>query len=118
MNWKLSTIASTLAGLLRDTGSQNNASSTTTTDLLDDVREEMMDAIAPYVAHLAVRPPVWAKLLYAADFESLWYQRSEVMRIVSENEGETAATHKLIAITKLFYKRIPAALYQSATRRR
>jgi len=115
MNWKLSSIGSTLAGLLRDSAAPR---ANYAVDMLDDIREEMMDVIAPYVGHLPVRPPVWAKLLYAQDIEALWYQRSEVMRIVSENEGESTATDKLVDITTLFRKRIPAALYNSATRRR
>ena len=115
MNWKFSTIASTLTGLLRDSAAPR---ANYEVDVLDDIREEMMDVIAPYVGHLPVRPPVWAKLLYAQDIEALWYQRSEVMRIVSENEGESIATGKLLGLTTLFHKRIPAALYNSATRRR
>ena len=110
---KLSQIASTLAGLLRD-----NRAAKEDERVLDDIREEMLGSIAPYVENQAVRPPVWAKVLYAEDIESLWYQRSDVMHILSEKEGEASAVETLERLTAMFRHHVPKAQFSSATRRR
>ena len=110
---KLSHIASTIAGLLRDTRSDSEDER-----VLDDIREEMLGSIAPYVENQAVRPPVWAKVLYAEDIESLWYQRSDVMQILSEKEGEANAAETLERLTAMFRHHVPKAQFNSATRRR
>ena len=110
---KLSNIATTLAGLLRESrAGQDNA------QVLDDIREEMLSSIAPYVENQVVRPPVWGKVLYAEDVESLWYHRSEVMQILSEKEGEAVATETLERLTELFRNHVPKAQFASAARRR
>ena len=113
MNWKLSNIATTLSGILWDSRVDQQADGE-----IDDIREEMLGCIAPYVEGMAERPPVWSKLMYAQDMQALWYQRSEMMQILSEHCGETAAADTLERITLLFRDHIPAALFASAQRRK
>ena len=113
MSWKLSHLSSSLMGLLRDTdASQQSANK------LDDIREEMLECLAPYMESKSVRAPVWAKVLYAEDIQTLWYQRSDLMHILSAHCGETAAAQTLERITALFRNQVPAAQFASAQRRR
>jgi hypothetical protein len=112
MSWKMSRLSSSLLGLLRDPdGAANNVQK------LEDIREEMLGYMAHFMVGKAVRPAVWAKVLYAKDIQSLWYLRSDLMHILSKLSDEAAATKALENITEMFGGHIPPAMFASARKR-
>jgi hypothetical protein len=76
-------------------------------DRLEDIREAMLDRMAVVLEGQVVRPAVWAKVLHAIDVQSLWYQRSAVMHLLSDHMGETAARAELHNITQQFRGVLP-----------
>lgn len=76
-------------------------------DRLEDIREAMLDRMAAVLEGQVVRPAVWAKVLHAIDVQSLWYQRSAVMHLLSSHMGEAAARAELHHITQLFRGVLP-----------
>lgn len=52
---------------------------------------------------------VWGRVLYAQDIQTLWYLRSDVMTLLAQPLGESAARAHLGTITALFDGLLPAA---------
>ena len=112
MSWKISRFSSSLLGLLRDVEVETQAPSQT-----ELIRARMMECMADYLDRQCTQRPVWRKVMYAPDIQSLWYLRSEVMHLLCDYCGETLATHKLQTITELFRGHVPAAQFASSQRR-
>lgn len=112
MSWKMSRISSSLLGLLRESDSPADAE-----QKLENIREEMLECMARFLDGKSVRPAVWGKVLYAKDIQTLWYLRSDVMHMLSQHCGETAASSAIEPITAMFSGLIPAALFASARKR-
>jgi len=110
MGWKISRISTSLMGLLRDTESDNPVE-------LERIRSSMMGCISQYMDSENEQRTVWRKLISASDIQSLWYLRSDVMHLLSDQLGEHRASEKMRAITELFRGHVPAAQYASARRR-
>ena len=100
-------------GLLRDP-----ARGAETQDQVEHIRSAMLDCMALFLGDSPVRPPVWARVQYADDIQSLWFLRSDVMHMLCEHCGETLASSKVHALTALFCGHIPSAQYASSQRRR
>lgn len=77
-------------------------------DRLQAVRQAMLNS-------LALAPPstaqagLWGRVLYAQDIQTLWYLRSDVMTLLAQPLGESAARAQLATITPLFEGLLPAA---------
>lgn len=99
MGWKISRYASSLISLLRDT---NEGDSTAAGNRLENARDAMLDLLSEVLEGQVVKPAVWGQVLYARDLESLWYQRSEVMSLLSKHMGETTARERVAALSPLF----------------
>lgn len=112
MSWKISRISTSLMGLLRDSESPADADAQ-----LENIREEMLECMAQYLDGKSVRPAVWGKVLYAKDIQTLWYLRSDVMHMLSQHCGETAAANAIDKITHMFRGLVPTALFASARKR-
>jgi hypothetical protein len=100
-------------GLLRDP-----ARSVDSLEHVEHIREEMLDCMDMFLPNRTGRPPVWSKVQYADDIQSLWFLRSDVMRMLCDHCGETLAADKVDALTTLFRGHIPKAQFASAARRR
>ena len=103
MSWKISRITTSIMGMLRDP-----EGSSAMDNQLEDIREEMLGCMMPCLRGLAHQPPVWAKVMYAPDVQSLWYHRSDVMVVLCEHLGETQANLTMARITPLFRGAVPA----------
>ena len=114
MGWKISRLSTSLMGLLREREPNQSAA---TQSRIEHIREEMLDCMASFLDGSAVRPQVWAKVLYADDVQALWYLRSDVMHMLCDHCGETLAASKLDALTELFRGHLPSAQFASARRR-
>lgn len=113
MSWKFSQFTSTLAGLFRESDAQVTAE-----NRMEEIRDEMLQSIFSVLEEKAARPPVLAKVLYARDVESLWYQRSDLMSLLSEHQGETRARQKIDGITQRFVGLLPPAQLAQIRRKR
>lgn len=113
MSWKFSQFTSTLAGLFRESDAQVTAE-----NRMEEIRDEMLQSIFSVLEEKAARPPVLAKVLYARDVESLWYQRSDLMSLLSEHQGETRAREKIDGITRRFVGLLPPAQLAQIRRKR
>ena len=100
-------------GLLRDSSRSSESQAQ-----VERIREEMLDSMALYLGNASVRPPVWTRVQYADDIQSLWFLRSDLMHMLSEHCGETLASAKVHDLTALFNGHIPKAQFASARRRR
>ena len=112
MGWKMSRIRTSIMGLLRepDDGAQDVA-------LLEHIRDEMRDCLEQFSLDQAAHAGLWRRLHNAADMQTLWYLRSDLMHHLSHVCGETQARTVLNNITALFRGHLPAALFESARRR-
>lgn len=75
---------------------------------IKDIRQAMLDCLAGLgESHELAR--VWARVLYAADIQALWYLRTEVMTLRASLLGESNAHAHLSHITGMFNGLLPAA---------
>lgn len=69
----------------------------------EDVRAAMLDALSHIDKNeLMGSSRAWADIARASDIQTLWYLRSDVLRLLSDFHGEQAARNKLDAMTELF----------------
>lgn len=113
MSWKFSHFASSLIGLLREPDA-----TVATENRIEEIRDEMLESIFGALPDEAQRPPVLSKVLYARDAQSLWYQRSDLMSLLSEHHGESWAREKIDRITQRFNGLLPAAQLARSRRHR
>ena len=109
MRWNISRLSSSLMGLLRDPGR-----STESQAQLEHIREKMLDSMSAFLEDADALPPVWTRVQYASDIQSLWYLRSDVMHMLCEHCGETLAAKRVHDLTALFRGHIPTAQFASA----
>jgi hypothetical protein len=103
MSWKKSKFASSLMSLFGESAPDLNPEGR-----IKDIRQAMLDCLAGLGdSHELAR--VWGRVLYAADIQSLWYLRAEVMNLLAGLLGETAAHSHLSSITNMFNGLLPAA---------
>lgn len=103
MRKTLARFTSSFAALLSDPDTVIDADSR-----METIREALMDAL-PAVGQpqVAGSSKVWIDVVRAADVQTLWYLRSEVLRVLSEVQGEQAARSRMDAITELFRGVVP-----------
>lgn len=113
MSWKFSRFTTSLMGLFHESDTK-----AATESRIEGIRTEMLESIFGVLQNKADRPPVLAKVLYAQDVQSLWYQRSDLMSLLSEHHGETQAQEKMARITQRFTGLLPPALLTKSRRKR
>jgi hypothetical protein len=113
MSWKISRLATSLLGLVREPDT-----SVATAEQEEHIRQEMLDCMAVFLPPAAQRPALWTKLAYASDIQALWFLRSDVMHWLSGHCGETLAAARVANLTEMFRGHIPGAQFASARKRR
>ena len=59
---------------------------------------------------------VWAGIARAGDVHTLWYLRSDLLRVLAENLGEPLARAQVDRITEMFRGRVPAQMMAAVGR--
>jgi len=81
----------------------------------ENIRNVMLDAMTLEKVsdghHMLVR-----RIFYAPDIQTLWYARSDIMSMLAEELGETAAHERLRVITALFDGLLPEARHSLQSR--
>lgn len=75
---------------------------------IGDIRQAMLESLAGVAASHQLTK-VSARILYAPDIQSLWYLRGDVMTLLAETLGESAATQRVATISAMFSGLLPAA---------
>jgi hypothetical protein len=74
----------------------------------EDIRTEMLAALSEIESR---HPDDFSRTLVtitqASDVQSLWYARSELLRLIADRDGEQAARKALDAITDMFSGLVP-----------
>lgn len=103
MTGKFSKFTTSLMSLLSESPSKPDAKSR-----IGDIRQAMLDSLDGVAASHQLTK-VSARILYAPDVQSLWYLRGDVMTLLSETLGESAASARIVTISALFVGLLPAA---------
>ena len=60
---------------------------------------------------------VWSEIVRANDIQTLWYRRSDVLRLLADFHGEPVARIKLDEISEMFRGLVPVSQMPTARRR-
>lgn len=75
---------------------------------MESIRSAMQDALSEGVSHQPIESSkTWADIARADDVQTLWYLRSDVLRMLADAYGEQRAHNKLDEITELFRGIVP-----------
>ncbi len=75
---------------------------------VENIRSAMLDALNSIdKAENVSSSLAWAEIARASDVQTLWYLRSDVLRLLSNFHGEQLARSKLEAMTELFRGLVP-----------
>lgn len=75
---------------------------------VENIRTAMLDALACITPNEDMGSSrAWADIARAADIQTLWYLRSDVLRLLSDFHGEQLARGKLEAMTEMFRDLVP-----------
>ncbi len=75
---------------------------------VEGIRMAMLDALQSIDANEEMgSSKAWTDIARAADTQTLWYLRSDVLRLLSDFHGEQAARDKLEAMTEMFRGLVP-----------
>jgi hypothetical protein len=74
---------------------------------VEDVRTKMTEAVAPHLMDAENVPDILIKIAKAGDVQTLWYLRSDLLNLISEQVGERSAHQKLLVITEMFRGLVP-----------
>jgi len=98
MRKAISRFASSFAALLVDQTTVIDADGRAET-----IRNAMLKAIhESYETKNEDAVRVWSSLSRASDIQTLWYLRSDVLRLLSAHHGETLARAQMTEMTELF----------------
>jgi hypothetical protein len=103
MSWKISKITSSLMALLGDSAPELG-----TKARVEAIRQEMLHHLVGLEANQRVAK-ARTRIQYAADVQALWYLRGDVMTVLAEALGESAASERLTDISEKFHGLLPAA---------
>lgn len=103
MRKTISRFKSGFAALLTDQHTVIDADART-----EDIRTAMLDALGCIAKNEAMgASKAWTDIARAADVQTLWYLRSDVLRLLSDFHGEQIARDKLAAMTEMFRGIVP-----------
>ncbi|WP_394792374.1 hypothetical protein [Rhodoferax sp.] len=111
MVWHVS-LKSSLLSLF---GSDAARADATRGDQLEKIRTAMLECLAAVESSNAAQY-LEHRVRHAADIQSLWYLRSDLMVLLSSVIGETAARTRLDGITPMFRGLLPKSLASRANR--
>lgn len=72
------------------------------------IRQAMLDSLED-LGESSHMSRVQARVLYATDIQALWYLRGDLMNLLADVNGESAAKAHLVQITSMFNGLLPAA---------
>lgn len=102
----VSRFTTSLMGLIGE-----SASSAEVEIRVEEIRSEMLAIMSELPDQPSARSApwtrVWAKVSRAANIQTLWYLRIDLMALLSAHCGENVARDKLAAITKMFRGVLP-----------
>jgi hypothetical protein len=108
----LSRFASTFAALLSDQGSVIDVGGR-----IEHIRDAMLRELSTLEDHHqndALK--IWSDIVRASDIQTLWYLRSDVLRLLADFHGEPEARKKLDQISAMFRGMVPDNQMPSARR--
>lgn len=98
MRKTISRFKSSFAALLTDQTTVIDADGRT-----ENIRTAMLQALSEVDGSPALdASKTWTDVVRAADIQTLWYLRSELLRLLSARHGEQAARQRLNTITEMF----------------
>jgi hypothetical protein len=103
MSWKKSKFGSSLMSLLGEATAERNPQSG-----MLEIRQAMLDCLDTVGAG-AQYEHIWNRVRFAPDIQALWYLRADVMALLADQLGETAANVRILTITEQFRGLLPAA---------
>jgi hypothetical protein len=75
---------------------------------VENIRAAMLDALESIDRNENMgSSKAWSDIARAADIQTLWYLRSDVLRLLSDFHGEQSARSKLEAMTEMFRGLVP-----------
>ncbi len=75
---------------------------------VENIRKAMLDALQSIdKSENMASSKAWTEIARASDVQTLWYLRSDVLRLLSNFHGEQLARGKLEAMTELFRGLVP-----------
>ena len=75
---------------------------------MEDIRTAMLDALSELDGdHQTGASKAWADIARASDIQTLWYLRSDVLRLLADFYGELVARKRLHEITEMFRGIVP-----------
>jgi hypothetical protein len=112
MRQTISNFASTFADMLGHHHATDKAG-----NRQEDIRTAMLAALSEIEStHPDDFSTTLVTITRASDVQSLWYARSELLRLIADREGEQAANKILDSITVLFMGLIPPSQMPSKKR--
>lgn len=81
---------------------------------LEEIRQAMLDILNEYSRERQYAS-IERRILFAQELESLWYLRSDILRIISQANGEVAAWRAIASITPMFEGYLPRGLFVHQT---
>lgn len=84
---------------------------------IEPIRQAMLESFGGG-SPSASFPQLESRILLAADLQSLWYLRSDLMAALSSLQGEFTARHSLQDITSMFEGLLPKNMFSRPTPRR
>jgi hypothetical protein len=103
MSWKRSKITSSLMSLLGE-----HAPDSSVQNSMQDIRQAMLETMDDLSWSLQ-KSEIRMRVLYAPDIQALWYLRADLMTLLADPLGESAAKAQLLIITNMFTGLLPAA---------
>jgi hypothetical protein len=104
MKKKIVNFTSSMMGLFGDGSPNRNIEKR-----IIDIRQAMLDSLAG-VAESPALARIISRLRSAADIQSLWYLRGDVMVLLAGPLGEAAAKQHIASITGMFDGLLPSSL--------
>jgi hypothetical protein len=83
-----------------------------TDSVLEDGTEDIREAMLGLLGEAGIKsfPPLTRRIRYAADIQSLWYLRGELMGAMAALHGEATARAKMQEISEMFQGLLPGSM--------
>ena len=107
MSWFKSKLRSSFSALL-SVGSSTRTPVIGEEITLEDIRQTMLELTTVDKGERALK--LARRIRYAADVETLWFMRGELMALLARNRGEAAALEELDRLSAMFTDLLPSGL--------
>lgn len=107
MSWFKSKLRSSFSALLNG-GTSAPAPAIGDDITLEDIRQTMLELTTVDQGDRSLK--LARRIRYAADVETLWFMRGELMALLARNRGEAAALEELDRLSSMFTDLLPSGL--------